>query len=106
MKIYIKIIFSSLSIVFCSGHATRAAYYDRMVVEGSGTLCTDNPFCVASGVVEGICCPNENGEYLGCCTSGDHLPYLVSFGGEPPADVLPLQRCQGDCDVADVSLSG
>mmetsp|Transcript_28487 Transcript_28487/g.77135 ORF Transcript_28487/g.77135 Transcript_28487/m.77135 type:complete len:1149 (+) Transcript_28487:390-3836(+) len=23
----------------------------------------------------------------------------VDFGGDPPADVFPLQRCQGDCDI-------
>lgn len=37
--------------------------------------------------------------------SGNQNPYLVSFGGEPPAHVFPLQLCQGDCeDASDVSL--
>ena len=102
MSIYIFYIFASV-IAFCSGHATRTEFYGRVLAEEDAALCTENPICVAHGILEGTCCPNEEGEYLSCCTSGEHLPYLVSFGGEPPADVLPLQRCQGDCDVGDVS---
>lgn len=35
---------------------------------------------------------------------GDPRPFVVSYGGEPPAHAFPLSICEGDCDTdSDVS---
>ena len=34
------------------------------------------------------------------------LPFLVSYGGNPPPSVLPLSLCEGDCDSGKQDVLG
>jgi hypothetical protein len=72
------------------------AYVDSILFEGQGLAPSTTPNILTS---------NEPSPSPFVGSSDTTLePFLVSFGGTPPADKLPLGLCQGDCDNDDQCL--